>query len=60
MLLGISPELILFEGSHGAFRANEGTRCAAQAERCDVELGKAWKRAGVKVADLLIATAPRA
>ncbi|CAJ1428842.1 unnamed protein product, partial [Effrenium voratum] len=26
------------------------------AERCDVELGKAWKRAGVKVADLLIAT----
>ncbi|CAJ1340792.1 unnamed protein product [Effrenium voratum] len=27
-----------------------------KAERCDVELGKAWKRAGVKVADLLIAT----
>ena len=28
----------------------------AQAERCDVELGRAWKAAGVKMADLLIAT----
>ena len=27
-----------------------------QAERCDVELGRAWKAAGVKMADLLIAT----
>eukprot|EP00434_Breviolum_minutum_P017824 symbB.v1.2.015733.t1/scaffold1184.1/size176679/13 len=26
------------------------------AERCDVELGRAWKAAGVKMADLLIAT----
>mmetsp|Transcript_78171 Transcript_78171/g.121958 ORF Transcript_78171/g.121958 Transcript_78171/m.121958 type:complete len:1461 (+) Transcript_78171:78-4460(+) len=26
------------------------------AERCDVDLGLAWKRAGVKMADLLIAT----
>lgn len=26
------------------------------AERCDVELGQAWKRAGVKITDLLIAT----
>ena len=27
-----------------------------QAERCDVELGELWKSAGVKMADLLIAT----